>query len=108
MTEHKQVAAEGKLSPSEVKDDKDSTPRVGGKLSGKRVRAVGYQNATTTKIRRVDFKTASNGEVDHPDVTWDFRTDDYTVPVGDRLSQEAADFLTKNYPETFEYINDGE
>src|ERR1700749_4786707 len=112
MTEHKQVHAEGKLDPSEVKDEKDTTPRVGSvDLSGKRVRAIPYHNASTVIIRSKDFKDASRGEIEHPDVTWDFRKDKFTVPVGGKdpvLTKEAADFLTKNYPESFEYINNGE
>ena len=67
-TAHKQVHAEGKLDLAEVKDEKDTTPRTGPDLSGKRVRAIAYQNATTVIVRRSDFKTASEGEIDHPDV----------------------------------------
>jgi hypothetical protein len=94
-----------KLSPDEVKDERDVTPRVGGeKPTGKRVRAIPYHNATTVRIRPMDFKL---GGIDHPKVEWDFRKDNFTVAVGPELSQEAADYLTENFPTDFEYINDG-
>jgi hypothetical protein len=93
------------LSVDEVKDEKDTTPRVGGeKLSGKRVRAIPYMNATTVRIRPMDFKL---GGIDHKQVEWDFRRHNFTVAVGDELSEEAAEYLTKNFPTDFEYMNDG-
>lgn len=93
------------LSADEVKDERDVTPRVGGeKPKGKRVRAIPYHNATTVRIRPMDFRL---GGIDHKQVEWDFRKDNFTVPVGDALSEEAADYLTENFPTDFEYINDG-
>ena len=94
------------LSVDEIKDEKDTTPRVGAtKLVGKRVRAIPYHNATTVRIRPSDFKS---GGIDHKQVEWDFRRENFTVAVGEALSEEAAEFLTKNYPTDFEYVNDGE
>lgn len=94
-----------KLEPSEVKDERDTTPRVENeKPKGKLVRAIPYMNATTIRIRPMDFK---NGGIDHKQVEWDFRKNNFTVPVGEELSQEAADYLTKSFPTDFEYINDG-
>ena len=100
-----------KLEVAEVTDERDVTPRVGGgKLTGKRVRAIPYMGASTVRVRCSDFKKASNGKIDHPDVEWDFRKSDFTLPVGEaegELSQEAADFLTATYPTDFEYMDDG-
>lgn len=102
-----------KLTAAEVRDEKDTTPRAApAEVSGKRVRAIPYQNASTVILNTVDFKTASQGKIsDHPQVVWDFRKDNFTVPVGGEnpvLTEEAAEFLTKNYPTDFEYINNGD
>lgn len=94
-------------------DTADVSPRAEApNLSGKRVRAIpavitkSGDNATTVEVRKSDF--AAKG-IDHPTVVFDYRKDNYTVGVGDGapLSQEAADFLTKNYPVSFEYMNEG-
>jgi hypothetical protein len=98
------AATAGKLAPSEVVDDADTSPRVGADLKGKRVRAIPGAGGTTVVVRKVDFK---NNGIDHPEVKFDFRKDRFTLAVGDKegqLSQEAADFLTENYPVQFEYL----
>lgn len=94
--------ADSKLSAAEVKDEADTSPRaVTSDLSGERVRAIPAKGGTTVIIRKSDF--ADHG-IDHKEVVWDFRVDNFTVPVGSDLSKEAADFLTKNYPTSFEYM----
>jgi hypothetical protein len=101
----KQVAGEGKLSTADVKDTADTSPRAADPdLSGKRVRAIPAKGGTTVLVRKQDF--ASKG-IDHPDVKFDYRTDKFTLPVGKgkSISTEAADFLTKNYPTSFEYLD---
>lgn len=91
-------------------DTADVSPRAPEPdTSGKRVRAIPAVitkttgNATTIEVRKSDF--AAKG-IDHPTVTFDERKDRFTLPVGKPggLSQEAADFLTKNYPTSFEYM----
>lgn len=105
------AATADKLTTAEVKDTADTSPRTAPpNVSGKRLRAIPYQNASTVIVKRVDFRTASSGEIDHPDVRFDFRKDNFTVPVGGKeaiITDEAADFLASNYPTDFEYINDG-
>ena len=97
------------LSPSEVQDARDTSPRVEAKpVTGKRVRAITYKGGTQVHVRRSDF--ANNG-IDHDDVTWDFRQvkGDFAIPVGTEkgeLSEEAAKMLTEKFPAQFEYIND--
>lgn len=60
------------------------------------------QTGTTVEVRSSDFR--SNG-IEHDTVTFDFRVNDCSLPVGDGgLSKEAADFLTKNYPDSFKYV----
>ena len=60
------------------------------------------QTGTTVVIAASDFR--ANG-IEHDTVTFDFRRNDCSLPVGDGgLSKEAADFLTKNYPDTFKYV----
>jgi len=100
----KQVPASGKLDPEEVDDERDVSPRANtDDTSGERVRAIPAKGGTLVVVRKVDF--ANNG-IDHPDVEFSFRKDSFTLPVGkDSLSKEAANFLTKNYPTSFEYIN---
>lgn len=93
----------GELSPSEVTDDRDVSPRAASDTSGKRVRAIPDRGATEIVVNASDF---ADNNIKHPAVVWNFRKDDFTVPVGDALSQEAADFLTKNHPHAFEYMNE--
>jgi hypothetical protein len=70
--------------------------------NGKKLRALPFANATTVIVRSQDFKQAGN--IDHADVEWDFRVDDFTVAVGKGISQEAADFLVNKYPDSFAYV----
>lgn len=96
------------LSPSEVTDARDVSPRAEvPEATGKRIRAIPYKGGTQVHIRRADF---ANNEVDHDDVIWDFRKvkGDYAKPVGDgkdEVSEAAAEMLTKKFPTLFEFIN---
>ena len=79
------------LVVEDVVDVADTIPREPAPdTSGVRIQAVPYQNCTTVLIRRGDFAL---GGIDHDDVEWDFRIDNFTVKVGDGISHEAADFL---------------
>lgn len=111
------VAPEQTLSPDQVADERDVSPRRKASTIGKRVRAIpstlGVKGgrSTTVEIRRTDFKLNS---IDHPTVVWDFRRDNFTVPVvadankrKNTLSEEAARFLTQDHKHAFEFINDG-
>lgn len=100
------------LTPGEVSDSRDSSPRAKADTAGKRVRAIPaiitkkQDRSTTVEVRRSDFKAVG---IDHPTVVWDFRKDNFTVRVGSKpgqLSQEAAEYLTENHPTSFEYINE--
>lgn len=101
----KALPASDDLKPEEVTDERDVTPRLPA-VKGKRLRAIPstQHNETTVTIKKKDF---ADHDIKHPDVTFDFRRDGFTVPVGKRLSAEAADFLADNYPQQFEFINDG-
>jgi hypothetical protein len=95
------------LDPSEIVDTADNAvPGPAPDLSGKRVRAIPGAGGTTVLVRRQDFKQHG---IDHGDVQFDFRVDRFTLPVGKdkALSTEAADFLTKNFPQSFEYLDTG-
>lgn len=87
-----------------VVDVADTSPRHVASKSGKRVKAVPFGNATTVIVREEDFK--QSGNIDHPDVEWDFRVDDFTVTVGKEISTEAAEFLVKNYSDSFHYVGE--
>lgn len=95
------AATAGALDPSELPDEAVRAPEP--KLDGKRIRAIPYENGSTIRVNESDFK---NHGIKHPTVTWDYRKDNFTLKVGDAISQEAADFLTKNYPTSFEYLGD--
>ena len=96
---------EDRLEPEEVKDTRDVSPRAPAPVTkGKRVRAIPARGGTTVEITRGVFKGKG---IDNPTVKWDFRKDNFTVPVGELLSQEAADFLTLEYPQSFEYMSGG-
>jgi len=88
-----------------VVDTADVSPRAPAPdTSGKRVRAVPYQNGSTVIVDAKDFREYG---IDHKQVKWDYRKDHFTVKVGtgdNQISQEAADFLTQNHKETFEYM----
>jgi hypothetical protein len=99
----KTVPPSGKLNPQEVKDERDTTPRVRtDETSGKRVRAIPAKGGTVVRVTQGDFK--SHG-VNSPTVEFAFLKDNFTLPVGGSLSKEAADFLTKQFPESFEYMS---
>lgn len=93
-----------KLSAAEVADVADSSPRANTTdTTGDRVRAIPAKGGTTIQVSKADFAAAG---IDHATVTFDFRKDHFTLPVGkgQGLTKEAADFLTKNYPTSFEYM----
>ena len=103
MTTKHTPAEAAPLTADDIVDPIDeATPRLLPDLSGKRIRAIPYQNCTTVVIRKSDFAL---GGFDQGDVEWDFRVDAFTVKVGDKISQEAADWLVKNYSDQFEYVN---
>lgn len=101
----KAIPASDDLKPEEVTDERDTTPRL-ATAKGKRLRAIPstQHNETTIIIKKKDF---ADHEIKHPDVTFDFRRDGFTVPVGKKLSPEAADFLAEEFPMQFEYVNEG-
>jgi hypothetical protein len=95
-----------------VPDERDVSPRAKSDTTGKRVRAIpavitkSTGHATTIEVRRSDFKSH---DIDHPTVQFDFRKDNFTLKVGSKdgqISQEAADFLTENFPQSFEYLDE--
>jgi hypothetical protein len=86
-----------------VVDALDTSPRAPQPdTSGKRVRAIPYQNGSTVIVDQADFRGLG---IEHPQVKWDFRVNRFTVKVGQEISLEAAEALTKNFKETFEYID---
>ena len=105
------------LTPDEqeqirASDSADKAVRTEPDLSGKRVRAIpavitkNGDRGTTVQVRAEDFQAKG---IEHRTVTFDARTDNYTLPVGDgdgQISKKAADFLTKNYPYSFEYMGE--
>jgi hypothetical protein len=111
MAEHKATvhrqppgaAVAGPLKPSEVVDTADTAVKEAPpKLTGRRIRGIPAFGGTTIEIREEDF---ANAGIDHPNVIWDFRKDDFTVRVGEGISQEAADYLTKEFPSQFVYVS---
>lgn len=104
----KQVPPSGPLSAEEVKDERDTSPRAPrASTSGPRLRAIPAKGGTTVLVRRRDFKAHG---VDHGDVKFDFRKDNFSLAVGkDKgISKEAADFLSEQFPESFEYLDQGD
>lgn len=95
----------GPLDPSEVVDDRDISPREpkpdnAGKMF---VKAYPAKGATTLLYPASDF--SQYGDFSHPSVTFDFRINSLKVRVGGGdLTEQAAEFLTKRYPNTFKYI----
>lgn len=67
----------------------------------KKIKAIPFSNGTTVVIRAVDFENAG---VEHADVTWDYRIDDFTVTVGDKITSEAANVLVTKFPESFVFV----
>ena len=103
----KQVPPSGKLDPSEVTDERDTSPRAPtSDTSGRRLRAIPAKGGTLVRVTKADF--VNNG-IDQDTVEFSFRKDNFTLPVGSKkgISKEAADFLSKEHPHAFEYINDG-
>lgn len=66
-----------------------------------RIKAYPFSGGTTIIIRDSDF---AKGGVEHPTVSWDYRVDDFTLTVGNGISKEAADYLTKNFPDSFKFV----
>ena len=92
------------LHVEDIVDEADTALRAPAPdLSGKRIRAIPYQNCTTVRIRKIDFAT---GGVEQDDVEWDFRVEDFTVKVGKGISQEAADWLVNTFPADFVYVGE--
>lgn len=91
-----------KTTTSDIKDTRDVSPRAPKpNTKGERVRAIPAKGGTTVEVKKADF--AAHG-IDNPTVTWDFRKDNFTVPVGPVLSKAAADFLCETFPTSFEYM----
>lgn len=92
-------------STSDVPDEADTAARAeAGSIDGKRVRAIPYQNGSSVIVERADFAAH---DIDQDTVKWNWLVDHFTVKVGtghNQISEKAADFLTKAYPETFEYM----
>lgn len=103
-TEPSEGNVNGPLSPAEVNDTADTAVKAeASDLSGKRVRAIPPMNANTVIVSEADFESVG---IKNTTVTWDFRVDQYTVPVSENgLTEKAADYLTKTHPLSFEYIN---
>lgn len=87
----------------DVVDTADSSPRQVAASGGRRIKAIPFSNGTTVIVRGSDFQQQG---VTHPDVTWDFRVDDFTVAVGQGITQGAADLLVTKFPESFEYVGE--
>jgi hypothetical protein len=92
------------INKTDVVDSADVSPRQSSGVAGKRVKAIPFGDATTVIVREEDFRDA--GKIDHPDVEWDFRVDDFTVSVGKEISAEAADFLVSKYGDSFQYVGE--
>lgn len=76
----------------------------------RRVRAIpavitrSGDRGTSVEVRSQDFESKG---IRHRTVRFDFNRDNFTLVVGNKdgqISKEAADFLTSNYPASFEYI----
>lgn len=78
----------------------ESAP-VEAKPSGKCIKAIPFSGGTTVVIRDIDFKA---GNIEHPAVTWDYRIDDFTVKVGEAITEEAANFLVQSFPDSFKFV----
>jgi|SRR6185295_9049707 len=97
---------QAKVRQSDTADTARRAP--GPDTSGKRVRCIFYGGSISREVSKRDFKSKG---IDHPSVVWDYWVDDATLPVdppkGKKgLSSEAAEFLTSEYPEQFEYMSD--
>lgn len=78
----------------------ESAP-VEAKPSGKCIKAIPFSGGTTVVIRDIDFKA---GSIDHAAVTWDYRIDDFTVKVGEGITEQAANFLVQSFPDSFKFV----
>jgi hypothetical protein len=98
----------GTLSAAEVTDDRDNAPRLKEDTSGKRIRAIPAHPGQTTGVvvHKNDF---AKHDVEHPTIEFNFRKDGFTLPVGKRggVSEDAAEFLTSEFPQQFEYMGGG-
>lgn len=95
-------AEETKDDVAPVVDAADNSPRgPAPDTSGKRLRAIPQRGGTLVEITRVDF--ARHG-IDHDTVQFSNFKDNWTLKVGRGITAEAADFLAKFAPETFEYL----
>lgn len=92
----------GPLSPEELPQEGTQLPPP--VLDGRRIRAIPYENGSTIIVDPADFKAHG---ITHPRVTFDYRKDDFTLKVGDKISEEAAELLTREFPTQFEYMNEG-
>jgi hypothetical protein len=95
------------MGSQRVVDDRDVSPRMAPpKLSGRLVRAYPAMNGTTVEITEANF--IAHG-IHHPTVTWDFRINDFTVEIGEGkpISEEAAEFLCSNFPDSFKLVDKG-
>lgn len=98
-----------------VIDPADVTPRaVETKLTGRRLRGIpavitkSGDRGTMIEIRPVDVATAGGPELKHV-LRFDTQRESATLVVGDEDNQvpsDVAEFLAKNYPTSFEYMNE--
>lgn len=82
-------------------DAVDDVVKAPVKAVPKRVLALPFSGGTTIIIRDIDF---AKGNVEHPTVTWDYRVKDFTVEVGNEITEEAANYLVKNFPDSFKFV----
>lgn len=105
-----------RLSAAEVTDTADTSPRAEEKkLTGKRVRGIpavltkAGDRATSIELRPSDLEAAGGPKISKT-LRWDSRVDNSTLAVGgdnNPLTDEVAEFLTKRYPTSYEYMNQG-
>jgi hypothetical protein len=98
-----------------IVDPADVSPRAASpKLSGKRVRGIpavitkSGDRGTLIEVRPVDVSTAGGPELKHT-LKFDTKREYGTLVVGDgngQVPSDVAEFLTKNYPTSFEYVNE--
>lgn len=79
----------------------EATPTAAVTAKPERIKAFPFSGGTTIIIRDSDFE---KGGVEHSTVSWDYRVDDFTITVGSGISKEAADYLTKNFPDSFKFV----
>lgn len=86
-----------------VEDTADVSPRGPSvDTSGRRLRAIAQRGGTLVEVRSTDF--ANNG-IKHDTVQFSHFKDNWTLKVGQGISEEAAKFLAKFAPETFEFLS---